>query len=52
MLQYPNVSETVSNEENIQQMRSWGYGLVDELRTIIMQMQEEINAMREEKGEE
>jgi len=49
MLNYPNVSEQASNEENVQALRAWAYQTIEELRSIILQMRDEINAM---KGEE
>ena len=49
MFSYPNVSENATNEENVQALRSWAYQTIEELRTIIMNMQDEIN---EKKGEQ
>ncbi len=49
MLNYPNVSEQASNEENVQALRAWAYQTIDELISIITAMQDEISAM---KGEE
>ena len=52
MFNYPNVSEHASNEENVQALRSWAFQTIEELRNIIMQMQDEINEIKEAKGEE
>ncbi len=49
MFSYPNVNDDATSEENVQALRSWAYQTIEELRSIIMQLQDEINRM---KGEE
>ena len=49
MFDYPSVDDKATNEENVQALRSWAYQTVEELRSIITALQDEINEM---KGEE
>lgn len=49
MFDYPSVDDNATSEENVQALRSWAYQTIEELRSIITALQDEINEM---KGEE